>query len=146
MFSFLKFFLSLATVNVILGGETHAAGEQPLPTPRLEEIIFVLQELARLVIHPDTVSVLPLRHSLKEGLSDENCGRRSHLLVLFPSLCELVASRYATSFLLSFSHRFGKIEFLFLKPAVMFNELDRVFHQNFIISTYNILFYHLIYF
>ncbi|KAL3516234.1 hypothetical protein ACH5RR_023136 [Cinchona calisaya] len=67
-------------------------GERPLPHARVEEIIFVLQELARLVIHSDTSSVLPLNHSLKEGLSGEN-GGREHLLVLFPSFCELVVSR-----------------------------------------------------
>lgn len=70
-------------------------GERPLPTPRLEETIYVLQELARLVIHSHTASVLPLHQSLKEGLSQDNNGRRSHLLVLFPSFCELVASREA---------------------------------------------------
>ncbi|CAI9102822.1 OLC1v1001167C1 [Oldenlandia corymbosa var. corymbosa] len=69
-------------------------GDRPLPLARVEEIIFVLQELARLVIHSDTASALPLRHMLKEGLSEEN-GGRTHLLVLFPSFCELVVSREA---------------------------------------------------
>lgn len=70
-------------------------GEKPLPTARLEEIIFVLRELARLIIHSDTSSVLPLHPHLKEGLAEENHEKRPHLLVLFPSFCELVVSREA---------------------------------------------------
>ncbi|KAJ4719601.1 Protein MON2-like protein [Melia azedarach] len=71
-------------------------GERPLPAARLEEIIFVLQELARLKIHSDTVSILPLRPFLKNGLAmEENVDKRPHLLVLFPSFCELVISREA---------------------------------------------------
>lgn len=70
-------------------------GERPLPTARLEEIIFVLKELARLVIHPETASVLPLHPYLKGGLAEENHDRRPHLLVLFASFCELVISREA---------------------------------------------------
>ncbi|CAK9187178.1 unnamed protein product [Ilex paraguariensis] len=69
------------------------AGECPLPPARVEEIIFVLQELAHLVIHLDTASVLPLHPHLMGGILEENRGRRSHLLVLFPSFCELVISR-----------------------------------------------------
>ncbi|KAL9447587.1 hypothetical protein AB3S75_015123 [Citrus x aurantiifolia] len=71
-------------------------GERNLPAARLEEIIFVLQELARLKIHPDTASALPLHPVLKSGLAmDENSDKRPHLLVLFPSFCELVISREA---------------------------------------------------
>ncbi|GMP60728.1 hypothetical protein CsSME_00023471 [Camellia sinensis var. sinensis] len=72
---------------------SHVSGHQ-LPTARLEEIIFVLQELARLVIHSDTASVLPLHPYLKGGLTKENHNKRPHLFVLFPSFCELVISRY----------------------------------------------------
>ncbi|THF94938.1 hypothetical protein TEA_007883 [Camellia sinensis var. sinensis] len=68
-------------------------GGHQLPTARLEEIIFVLQELARLVIHSDTASVLPLHPYLKGGLTKENHNKRPHLFVLFPSFCELVISR-----------------------------------------------------
>ncbi|KAL3843987.1 hypothetical protein ACJIZ3_001390 [Penstemon smallii] len=67
-------------------------GDRSLPPARVEEVIFVLQELAHLVIHPETVSSFPLHPYLKEGASEENL-RRSHLLVLFPSFCELVISR-----------------------------------------------------
>ncbi|KAK9215301.1 hypothetical protein WN944_007306 [Citrus x changshan-huyou] len=71
-------------------------GERNLPAARLEEIIFILQELARLKIHPDTASALPLHPVLKSGLAmDENSDKRPHLLVLFPSFCELVISREA---------------------------------------------------
>ncbi|KAL2456123.1 ARM repeat superfamily protein [Forsythia ovata] len=70
-------------------------GEHPLPPTRVEEVIFVLEELARLVIHLDTASVLPLHPYLKGGLLEENLGRHSHLLFLFPSFCELVTSREA---------------------------------------------------
>ncbi|XP_073141433.1 uncharacterized protein [Henckelia pumila] len=67
-------------------------GQHSLPPARLEEVIFVLQELARLVIHLETTSALPLHPHLKKGLCEDNLRRRSHLLVLFPSLCELVIS------------------------------------------------------
>ncbi|XP_055807466.1 uncharacterized protein LOC129876149 isoform X2 [Solanum dulcamara] len=70
-------------------------GENPLPAARVEEVIFTLQELALLVVHPDTVSQLPLHPYLKQCLTKENQARRSHLLVLFPSFCELVISREA---------------------------------------------------
>ncbi|KAG9148626.1 hypothetical protein Leryth_017375 [Lithospermum erythrorhizon] len=68
-------------------------GEQVLPLARVDEIIFVLQELARLVIHPDTASILPLSPYLMRGFMEETHNSRSHLLVLFPSFCELVISR-----------------------------------------------------
>ncbi|XVF57298.1 hypothetical protein PTKIN_Ptkin06aG0194000 [Pterospermum kingtungense] len=70
-------------------------GDRHLPTARLEEVIFVLQELSHLVIHVDTASVLPLHPSLKTGLVAGNPDRRPHLLVLFPSFSELVVSREA---------------------------------------------------
>lgn len=70
-----------------------SAGEHPLPRPRLEEIIFVLQELAYLVIHPETASVLPLHPNLKSGLAEHKDDKHPHLLVLFPAFCELVISR-----------------------------------------------------
>ncbi|KAL0425375.1 UNVERIFIED_CONTAM: protein MON2 [Sesamum radiatum] len=69
-------------------------GKHSLPPARLDEVIFVLQELASLVIHPETASSLPLHPHLQEGVSLENLRSRSHLLVLFPSFCELVVSRY----------------------------------------------------
>ncbi|KAI3445282.1 hypothetical protein Pfo_001947 [Paulownia fortunei] len=68
-------------------------GDRSLPPARVEEVIFVLQELARLVIHPETALSLPLHPHLKEGVSKQNLRRRSHLLVLFPPFCELVISR-----------------------------------------------------
>ncbi|CAA3013760.1 MON2 homolog isoform X1 [Olea europaea subsp. europaea] len=70
-------------------------GEHPLPPTRVEEVIFVLQELARLVINLDTASVLPLHPCLKGGLLEENLGTHAHLLFLLPSFCELVISREA---------------------------------------------------
>ncbi|CAK7340899.1 unnamed protein product [Dovyalis caffra] len=71
-------------------------GERPLPTTRLEEIIYVLQELTRLIIHSETASVLPLHPYLRSGLSDdENHDKRPHLFALFPSFCELVITREA---------------------------------------------------
>ncbi|XP_056845937.1 uncharacterized protein LOC108812514 isoform X3 [Raphanus sativus] len=66
---------------------------RPIPTARLEEIIFALQELDRLTIHPEAASVLPLQPYLKTILREDNRDTRSHLLVLFPSLCEIVLSR-----------------------------------------------------
>lgn len=89
------FYHCYSTLNVVfLNSLIVSAGERNLPAARLEEIIFVLQELARLKIHPDTASALPLHPVLKSGLAmDENSDKRPHLLVLFPSFCELVISR-----------------------------------------------------
>ncbi|KAJ4955381.1 hypothetical protein NE237_012164 [Protea cynaroides] len=71
-------------------------GERSLPAVRIEEIIFVLQELARLIIHPDTASVLPLPPYLRDVLAkNQSHNGSAHLLVLFPSLCELVILREA---------------------------------------------------
>ncbi|GJU21353.1 hypothetical protein Tco_1154695 [Tanacetum coccineum] len=56
-------------------------------------IAFVLQEMARVTMHPETASVLPLHPFLKGGLLEENTGLRAHLFVLFSPLCELVKSR-----------------------------------------------------
>ncbi|KNA25395.1 hypothetical protein SOVF_006550 [Spinacia oleracea] len=69
-------------------------GERPFPSARLEEVLFVLEELAHLTIHPDASSILPLHPHLKHGITTEgNHDGRAHLLVLHPSLCELVISR-----------------------------------------------------
>ncbi|XP_010674897.2 uncharacterized protein LOC104890970 isoform X2 [Beta vulgaris subsp. vulgaris] len=71
-----------------------ALGGQPFPSARLEEMVFVLEELASLTIHPDAASVLPLHPHLRNALkTDGNHYVRVHLLVLHPSLCELVISR-----------------------------------------------------
>ncbi|ONI04755.1 hypothetical protein PRUPE_6G338000 [Prunus persica] len=71
-------------------------GGRPLPSARLEEIIYVLEELAHLIIHSDTALVLPLQPHLKSALEKEkNHDTRPHLVVLFPSLSELVVSREA---------------------------------------------------
>ncbi|KAG2305536.1 hypothetical protein Bca52824_034187 [Brassica carinata] len=67
--------------------------DRPIPTARIEEIIFALQELDRLTIHPEAASVLPLQPYLKTILREDNRDTRAHLLVLFPSLCEIVLSR-----------------------------------------------------
>lgn len=78
-------------------------GEHPMPTARLEEVIYVLQELARLVVHPNTASVLPLNLTLRGVLEKEaHLGRRIHLLILFPSFCELVISRLDSVLLIFF--------------------------------------------
>ncbi|KAE8729705.1 Cysteine synthase D1 isoform 1 [Hibiscus syriacus] len=71
-------------------------GDRPLPTTRLEEIISVLQELAHIVIHFDTASILPLQPHLRTILAEGNSDKKQpHLLVLFPTLSELVVSREA---------------------------------------------------
>ncbi|CAH9087132.1 unnamed protein product [Cuscuta europaea] len=68
-------------------------GDRPLPAARIEEVLFVLQELARLALHSVTASVLPLHPQLKNALVKENHANHLHLVVLFPSFCELVISR-----------------------------------------------------
>ncbi|KAJ3696126.1 hypothetical protein LUZ60_001503 [Juncus effusus] len=75
--------------------DENSLGEKQLPSVRTEEAIFVLQELARLIIHSETAFSLPLPALLKETLSDKESCERVHLLVMFPSLCELVVSREA---------------------------------------------------
>lgn len=78
---------------------------------RTEEAIVVLQELARLNIHSDTLASLPLPPYLKEILKNNESCERAHLLVLFPSLCELVVSRFGKLF----SHKDINSQFLDLK-------------------------------
>ncbi|XP_028554157.1 protein MON2 homolog isoform X3 [Dendrobium catenatum] len=69
-------------------------GEHALPAVRTNETICVLQELARMIIHSDTASVLNLPALLKVTVEKRvRHGCHSHLLVLFPSFCELVVSR-----------------------------------------------------
>ncbi|RAL48739.1 hypothetical protein DM860_001059 [Cuscuta australis] len=70
-------------------------GDCPLPAARLEEVLFVLQELACLVLQSDSASFLPLHPKLKSGLVQENRANHLHLIVLFPSFSELVISREA---------------------------------------------------
>ncbi|XP_020540275.1 protein MON2 homolog isoform X1 [Jatropha curcas] len=82
--------------NRFLMDEKDLAGEHPLPAVRLEEIFYVLKELAHLRIHPDTVPVLPLHSNLRSILEDkEDENKHPHLLVLFPSFCDLVTTREA---------------------------------------------------
>ncbi|CAN1245366.1 Protein MON2 homolog [Linum grandiflorum] len=80
--------------NRFLIDEKHL-GDRSLPRTRLEEIKYVLQELACLEIHPETATVLPLHPYLRDGLADKEQfqKRRPHLLVIFPSLCELIVTR-----------------------------------------------------
>ncbi|XP_020208634.1 protein MON2 homolog isoform X2 [Cajanus cajan] len=75
--------------------DENGLGDCPLPKARLEEIIYVLEELAHLVIHPDAASVLPLCPLLRTGLAEDKDkhDNRHHLFVLLPSFCELVTSR-----------------------------------------------------
>uniref|UniRef100_A0A7N0ZU03 Protein MON2 homolog n=1 Tax=Kalanchoe fedtschenkoi TaxID=63787 RepID=A0A7N0ZU03_KALFE len=69
-------------------------GDRPLPSARIEEILYVLKELALLLIHRDTARALPLPSFLKSSAADEaDMGTRPHLLYLYPSFCELVVSR-----------------------------------------------------
>ncbi|CAL0321003.1 unnamed protein product [Lupinus luteus] len=74
--------------------DENGLGDYPLPKARLEEIIYVLKELAHLVIHPDTTAILPLHPCLRSGLAKkEKHDNRPHLFVLLPSFCELITSR-----------------------------------------------------
>jgi hypothetical protein len=83
-----------STSLCLLNNAIIPSGERPLPTTRLEEIMYALQELANLIIHSETASVLPLHPYLRSGLSDdEDHEKRPHLLALFPSFCELIITR-----------------------------------------------------
>ncbi|XP_072952390.1 uncharacterized protein [Typha angustifolia] len=75
--------------------DENVLGEHPLPSARIEETVCVLQELARLVIHSDTAGCLLLPPYLKEVQGKNEHRSHAHLLVLFPSFCELVISREA---------------------------------------------------
>ncbi|KAK9160994.1 hypothetical protein Syun_007335 [Stephania yunnanensis] len=80
-------------LNKFLSDENEI-GESQLPSVRIEEIVYVLQELVRLTIHSEAASLLSLNPHLKESLQTvEDQQSRAHLLVLFPSFCELVVSR-----------------------------------------------------
>ncbi|XP_047315251.1 protein MON2 homolog isoform X2 [Impatiens glandulifera] len=68
-------------------------GDCSLPAARLEELTYVLEELADLIIHQDTASILNLPPVLKDGIANGKHYSRLHLLVLFPTLCELISSR-----------------------------------------------------
>eukprot|EP01018_Ginkgo_biloba_P023241 Gb_33881 [translate_table: standard] len=71
-------------------------GDTPLPSVRVDELIYVLQELARLLLHSNTASILDLPLVVKRGVLDKDRKvERAHLLILFPSLCELVICREA---------------------------------------------------
>lgn len=71
-------------------------GDHPLPAVRTNETIYVLQALARLHIHSVTASVLNLPAHLKETIkTSKDLASNAHLLMLFPSFCELVVSREA---------------------------------------------------
>ncbi|CAN6439754.1 unnamed protein product [Victoria cruziana] len=68
--------------------------ESPLPSVRIQEALFVLKGLAHLVLHPTTAAILPLQGPAKNAfLKRDATYDRSHLLILFPSLCELVITR-----------------------------------------------------
>lgn len=70
------------------------AGERPLPSARLDELTYVLKELASMTIHSDSALVLPLHPHLISGLAvEKNPERRPHLVALFPSFCDIVVSR-----------------------------------------------------
>ncbi|CAM6084070.1 unnamed protein product [Calypogeia fissa] len=84
------------------------SGETPMPQVRVDELIFVLEELARLGLHPLTASALELPITRKErpagqpvqpthrgSIKDNNPAvwQYGHLLLLFTPLCELVGSR-----------------------------------------------------
>uniref|UniRef100_A0A0A9E2J4 Mon2 C-terminal domain-containing protein n=1 Tax=Arundo donax TaxID=35708 RepID=A0A0A9E2J4_ARUDO len=84
--------------EVILGqflADENDLGEHPLPSVRIEETIFVLQELARLIIGIDTANSLNIPPYLKEALWGNKSYGRAHLLSLLPTFSELVVSREA---------------------------------------------------
>ncbi|KAJ7563609.1 hypothetical protein O6H91_03G117100 [Diphasiastrum complanatum] len=81
----------------------------PLPQFRIEELLFVLQELSTLEIHPLTATVLDISvkdmedefsqklsttHSRAFSSRNFDAGsKQTHLLLLYSALCELVISR-----------------------------------------------------
>lgn len=75
-------------------------GDTSYPEMCLEEILFVLRELAELVLHPSTTTPLNLPVHLtdiafkQKGQQEEiKSGGRAHLLLLYHSLCGLITTR-----------------------------------------------------
>eukprot|EP00249_Psilotum_nudum_P022267 c28446_g1_i3 orf=509-5821(-) len=66
-------------------------GDAPLPSVRTEEVIFVLQELARLTLHPSQFDLCRTRNYRLQY--PELHTERAHLIILYGPLCELVISR-----------------------------------------------------
>jgi hypothetical protein len=64
-----------------------------LPSVRIEETVFVLQELARLIINIETTNALNIPLYMKEALGKNQSRGRAHLLSLLPTFSELVVSR-----------------------------------------------------
>lgn len=91
-------------------------GNAPLAQMRLDEIVFLLQELARLSLHPSTAVAVDISTSHTERVSNtidhfqmsialprfvgsemRQLGwEHAHLLLLFSPLCELVTTRYVS--------------------------------------------------
>lgn len=68
-------------------------GEASLPAVRIDELIFVLKELARLTVYPQNITEAKTM-AVSDGLQTEQLrGKRTHLTFLYESLCELVISR-----------------------------------------------------
>lgn len=69
-------------------------GEYPFPSARLEEMVFLLQQLSSLIIHSETTCMLHLQQKFKDSLlKNQSKEGRSHLLLLLPSFCDLILSR-----------------------------------------------------
>eukprot|EP00250_Pteridium_aquilinum_P017543 c23683_g1_i1 orf=245-5539(+) len=66
-------------------------GDLPLPAIRIEELTLVLKELARLTIHSGNPADTKLSVLSKTG--QPVVGRRTHISMLYGSLCELVITR-----------------------------------------------------
>ncbi|XP_042398524.1 protein MON2 homolog [Zingiber officinale] len=75
--------------------DENSLGGHLLPSMRIEETIYVLQELAQLSIHSDSAAILQLPPSVKENIEKRKSSGRAHLFILFPLFCELVVSREA---------------------------------------------------
>ncbi|XP_074581344.1 uncharacterized protein LOC141837874 isoform X2 [Curcuma longa] len=75
--------------------DENSLGGHLLPSMRIEETIYVLQELAQLSIHSDSAAILQLPPSVKENIEKRKNSGRAHLFILFPQFCELVVSREA---------------------------------------------------
>lgn len=113
--------------------QTTIAGEHPLPSVRIDETVYVLQELARLSIHSDAAAVLQVPQSVREILKKNNNIGRAHLYVLFPSFCELVVSRFVPQC----SFCFLTI-FLIIFPSVGFFYLEEFFMYSYKMSKYTL--------
>ena len=68
-----------------------SAGDIPLPSIRIDEVLLLLKELARLTLHPGNLTESKISVDAMGG--KPQIPERAHLVALYGSLCECVWMR-----------------------------------------------------